>query len=139
VLAFQACVSQRRYLIKAAALLGDQCVGGAVIGIGALDQIVALRIAHDHVATMRGERHPDKAGGLRKVRIVDLLLKLLGEQFGKLVLKPFAFLIGERQIARVGAHPQHLGIDEFDRQIGATIARLRPSEAATGQRCGDRK
>ena len=101
--------------------LGDQRVGGAVIGIGALDQVVALRIAHDDVATMRGERHPNEAGCLRKVRIVQLLLKLLGEQFGELVLEPLALLIRERQIARVGAYSQHLGIDELDRQIGAAI------------------
>jgi hypothetical protein len=38
------------------ALLGDQRVGRAVIGIGALDKVVALRKTHDDVATMGGER-----------------------------------------------------------------------------------
>ena len=78
------------------------------------------------------ERHPNETGRLRKVHVVELLLKLLGEQLGELVLEPFAFLVRERQIARVGAYSQHLGIDEFDRQIGAVI-RLRQRNAGTEQ------
>ena len=66
MLALQALVLQRRDIVEPAARLGDQRIGGAVIGIGALHQIVALRKAHDDVATMRGERHPDEAGGLRE-------------------------------------------------------------------------
>src|SRR3984893_15007091 len=93
-----------RDLIKAAALLGDQRVGRAIIGIGALDKVIALRETHDDVATMGGKRHPNKAGRLRKVHVVKLFLKLLGKQFGELVFESLALLVGEWQIARVGAY-----------------------------------
>ena len=76
MLAFQAVVSQRRDLVKAASLFGDQRVRRPVVGIGALDEIVALRKAHDDVAAMRGKRHPDETGRLREVHIVEFLLQL---------------------------------------------------------------
>ncbi len=82
MLALQALVFQSRDVVKAAALLGDQRVGGAVVGIGTLDKVVALRKTHDDVATMSGKRHPNETCRLRKVHVVELFLKLFGEQFG---------------------------------------------------------
>ena len=77
--------------------------------------------AHDDVATMRAKRHPDEAGRLREVHVVELLVQLLGEQFGELVLEALALFVGERQIVRIGADAQHLGIDELDRQIAGFV------------------
>ena len=138
MLAFQPLVLQRRDVFEAAALLGDQRIGGAVIGIGALNQVVALRKAHDDVATMGPERHPDEAGRLREVHVVQLLVQLLGEQFGELVLESLALLVGERQIVRIGADAQHLGIDEFDRQIAGFLD-LRACGIAPGEHGEDRQ
>ena len=143
MLAFQALVVQRRNVFEAAALLGDQRIGGAVIGIGALNQVVALREAHDDVATMGPKRHPDEAGRLREVHVVQLLVQLLGEQFGELVLEALALFVGERQIVRIGADAQHLGIDELDRQIAGFVdlrARdIAPGEYGEDRQCCDRQ
>ena len=138
MLAFQALVFQRRNVFEAAARLGDQRIGGAVIGIGSLNQIVALRKAHDDIATMGPERHPDEAGRLREIHVVQLLVQLLGEQFGELVLESLALLVGERQIVRVGADAQHLGIDEFDRQIAGFLD-LRVHDIAPGKNSEERQ
>src|SRR5262249_59936161 len=89
-------------------------------------------------AVMRGERDADETGRLRKIHVVELLLQFRGEQFGELVLEALALLVGERKIARVGAHPQHLGIDEFDREIEAAVA-LRPRNLAAGKGRDDRQ
>ena len=127
------------------ARLGDQRIGRAVIGIGALNEIVALRKAHDDIAAMRAERHPHEAGRLREVHVVELLLQLLGEQFGELVLESLALLVGERHVARIGADPQHLGIDQLDRQIGAAavtvslVVPLRPRDVAADKGGGNRE
>ena len=43
MLALETPVFERRNVIEAAAQLGDQRIGGAVIGIGALDEVVTLR------------------------------------------------------------------------------------------------
>ena len=137
-LAFQALVFQRRHVFEAAALLGDQRIGGAVIGIGALNQVVALREAHDDVATMGAKRHPDEAGRLREVHVVQLLVQLLGEQFGELVLESLALVVGERQIVRIGADAQHLGIDELDRQIAGFLD-LRARDIAPDEYGEDRQ
>jgi hypothetical protein len=75
--------------------------------------------------------HPNEAGRLREVHVVQLLLQLLGEQFGELVLKALALFVGERQIVRIGADAQHLGIDEFDRQIAGFVD-LRARDIAPG-------
>ena len=96
------------------------------------DEIVALRKAHDDVAAMRAKRHPDETGRLREVHVVQLLLQLLGEQFGELVLEPLALFVGKRQIARIGADSQHLGIDEFDRQIAGLVG-LRARDIAAAE------
>ena len=133
-LPFRRASAQRRDLVKAAALLDDQRVSGPVVGIGALHQVIALRIAHDDVATMRGKRHPDKTDRLRIVRIVQLFLQLFREQLAELVFDSLALVVRERQIARVGANPQHLGIDEFDRQVGAVIG-LRAGDIPAGEYC----
>jgi hypothetical protein len=93
MLAFQAAVSQRRDLVKAAALPGDQRVGRPVVGIGALDQIIALRNAHDDVAAMCGKRHPDETGRLRKIHIGQFFLQLFREQLAELVLETLTLLV----------------------------------------------
>src|SRR6266496_1728928 len=138
MLALQALVFQRRHVFEAAALLGDQRIGGAVIGIGTLNQVVALREAHDDVATMGPKRHPDEAGRLREVHIVQLLVQLLGEQFGKLILESLALFVGERQVMRIGANAQHLGIDELDRQIAGFLD-LRACAIAPEEHSEDRQ
>src|SRR6478752_9692622 len=99
MLALQACVFQRIDIVETGALPGDQRIGRAVIGISALDEIVALREAHDDIAAMRAERDADEAGRLREIRVVQLFLELRGEEFGKLVLETFALLVRERKIA----------------------------------------
>ena len=86
-LPFRRASAQRRDLVKTAALPDNQRVSGPVVGIGALHQIIALRIAHDDVATMRGKRHPDKTDRLRIVRIVQLFLQLLRKQLAELVFE----------------------------------------------------
>ena len=85
---FRRSSSSRATSSRSLPCLGDQRIRGAVIGIGALNQIVALREAHDDVAAVGAKRHPDEAGRLREVHVVDLLVQLLGEQFGELVLDP---------------------------------------------------
>ena len=97
-----------------------------------------MREAHDDVATMGAKRHPDEAGRLWEVHVVQLLVQLLGEQFGELVLESLALVVGERQIVRIGADAQHLGIDELDRQIAAFLD-LRARDIAPDKHGEDRQ
>ena len=87
---------------------------------------------------MRAERHAHEACRLRKIHVVELLLQLVGKQLGELVLEPLALLVRERQIARIGADPQHLGIDQLDREIeAALIVSLRARSIAAHASCGN--
>jgi hypothetical protein len=101
----QTLIAKRCDVFESAARPGDQRISRPVIGIGALGEVVALREAHDDVAAMSAKRHPNETGCLRKEHVVEFFLQLLGEQFGELVLESLAFLVGEREIARVSAHP----------------------------------
>lgn len=64
--ALQAWIGQRRDIFKRAARFRDQRIGRSHVGVGALHEIVALRIAHHDVAAMRPEGHPEEARRLRK-------------------------------------------------------------------------
>ncbi len=108
MLALQLRVLERVDVLEPAAGLGDQRIARAVIGIGALHEIIALRKAHDDVAAMRAQRHAHEAGGLREEDVVELLLELVRKQLGELVLEPLALFVRERQIARIGADAQHV-------------------------------
>ena len=130
MLALQPLVFQRGDIVEPAALFGDQRIGRAVIRVGPLHGVVALRKSHDDVAAMRAERHPHKAARLRKIHVVELLLQLCGKQLGELVLKTLALLVRERQIPRIGTDAQHLWIDQFDREIAAVVD-LRARNVAT--------
>ena len=95
------------------------------------------------MTSQRGpQRHPDEAGRLREIHVVQLLVEFFGEQFGELVLESLALLVGERQIVRIGADAQHLGIDELDRQIAGFLdlrARvIAPGEQGEYCQCCDR-
>jgi len=118
-------------VLKPAARLRDQRIGCAVVGIGALHEVVALRKAHDDVAAMRTQRHAHEARRLREEDVVELLLQLLRKKLRELVLETLPLLVGERQIARVGADAQHLGIHELEREI-ARVTGLRDSAIAKG-------
>ena len=138
MLAFQALVFQRRDVVKAAARLGDQRVGRAVVGIGALDQIVALRKAHDDVAAMRAKRHPNETGRLRKVHVVELLLQLFREQLGELVLetlRPSRSRTANCAGRRIPSAPWDRRVRSTDRCRHCVCARQMPP---AGKRCGDR-
>src|SRR3712207_7336743 len=45
-----------RSAVEAGARLEDEGVGRPVIGVGVLDQLVALRVAHDDVASVGADR-----------------------------------------------------------------------------------
>ncbi len=93
MLAFQARISERRNVVETTIGLDDQRIGGAVVRIGHLHEIVALRKAHDQIATVRTERHANEAGGLREKHVVEFLLQLRRQQFSDLVLESLAFFI----------------------------------------------
>ena len=133
MLALESWIGERRNVGQTAVGLGDERICRAVIGIGALRQIVSLRKAHDDVAAVRAERQPDEAGRLRNEGISDLFLQLCGEQVGELVLEPFAFFIREGHVARIGTDAQHFGVDQFDREIAIVLWLLCQGRAAIEQ------
>ena len=109
------------------------CVGGdigcAVIGIVGCTMSSPSGDAHDDVAALRVERVADEAGRVGIERVGDDLAELVGEQFGDLVLEAFARLVGERQVARVGAGPKHMRIDELHRAFASRVLRARAASA----------
>src|SRR4029077_637551 len=108
-------VAKRCDVLQPAARLGNQRISRAIIGIGALDELIALGDPHNDVATVSSQSHSNEAGRLWKVHVVKFLLKLFGEQFGELVLTSFAHLVGKWEIAGVSANPQDPGIDQLNR------------------------
>ena len=122
--ALEARVSQRIYAFEALPLLEHECVGRAVVGIGDLNHVIALRDAHDDVAPVRSERVPHEAGGLRIPRVAQVSSELAGEKLGDLVLEALALLGRERHVVRVGTDAQRLGVDQFERRL-RTLQRLR--------------
>ena len=115
-------IVDRGDILKTAAGLEDQRIGRPVIGDRHLRLIVALRKSHDDIASERAQRHPDEAGCLREVGVAELLAELGGEQFGELVFKSLALVVGERQIARIATGAKDVGIDEFERAGLACLA-----------------
>ena len=75
-LVLQARVGERLDAVEARARLEDQRIGGLVIGVGVLHQLVALRVAHDHVAFVRAERVAHEADDLREVGVGHGLAEL---------------------------------------------------------------
>ena len=104
-------------------LLRNQGITCPVIGICALNDLVSLRHPHDHVATMCIQRIAHEAGGAWIIFIGERLAELLRKERGDLVLEPLASLIRERQIPGVGAHPQYVRIDKFDRTLFSGLRR----------------
>ncbi len=80
-----------------------------------------------------------KAGRLREIHVVERLLQLGREQLGELVLEALALFIRERQVARIGADPEHLGIDKLDREIEPFIVGLCARTIVTDKHCDDRE
>ena len=68
----------------------------------------------------------------------QFFLQLFREQLAELVLEPLTLFVRERQIARIGADPQHLGIDQFDGQVAGVIA-LRAGNIAADEYGSDRE
>ena len=132
----QSRIVERFYAVEFRAGARDDGVGRAVIGIGGLHQVIALRHAEDDVAKMRIERVAHEAGRARIIGIGEALAELLGEEFGDLVLEAFALIVGKGKIVRIGAHAQRLGIDEFDRTlvVVALGAEVRPHVLCEGRR-----
>ena len=101
--------------VESAAWPEHQRVGRVVVGVGGLHQVVAHRHADDHVAAQGIQRVAHEADHLRIVGVAGRLAEFAREQLGQLVLEPFARFVGERQVARVGADPERLGVDQFHR------------------------
>ena len=78
-----------------------------------------LREAGDEVAATGAKRIADETGRLRIEGISQRLVKFRGQQFRKLILESFAFLVRERKVAGICADSQDLGIDEFKLGIEA--------------------
>ena len=92
-------------------------VSSAVIGVGRLDDVVALGNTEHDVAAMRVQGVADKPGRVGIERVGDALAELFGEQLCDLVFKSLARLVRERQIARICAGAKHVRVDEFDRSV----------------------
>ena len=67
-------------------------VGRAIVRVGDLDQIIALRDAHQNIASMRSERIAHETRRLRVPGIGQSFSKLRGEELRQLVLKPLPLL-----------------------------------------------
>ena len=136
MLALEPRVFQRVDLVESAARLGDQRIGRAVIGIGALDQFVALRKAHDDIAAMRAERHPHEAGRLREIHVVELLLQLRPRTTRRAcsrTLRPSRWRTADFADRRRPAAPWDRPVRSRDRRRSLTWARAvtrgRPEES----------
>ena len=70
----QKLIAKRRHVFESAARLGDQRIGSAIIRIGALDEFVPLRDAHDDVTSMGAKRHPNETCRLRKEHVIEFLM-----------------------------------------------------------------
>ena len=121
--ALEARIFQGIYAVEALPLLEHERVGRAVVGIGDLNHVIALRGAHDDVAPVRGERVAHEAGGLRIPRVAQVSPELAGEKLGDLILEALALLGRERHVVRVGTDSQRLGVDQFERRL-RTLQRL---------------
>ena len=62
------------------------------------------------------------AGCLGIKRVGKLLAEFRREKLGEFVFETFAILVGERQIVRIGADAQDIGIDEFEALIRRTAS-----------------
>ena len=103
--------------------LHDQSIGARVVGVGVLNQLVALRIADDDVACVGAERHPDEAGrhaGSRCRRPSSRAFPRGAPRSCSRSPPPLSLDIGHEVGVRADA--QHFRIDELDR--GAEPGRL---------------
>ena len=103
------------------AIGGD--VARPIIGIGRLNDVVALGDSQDDVATMRVQRVADEAGRVGIEGVGDRFAELAREELGDLVFETFAGLVGEGKIARIGAGAKDVRVDEFDRAFRILRAR----------------
>ena len=70
---------------------------------------------------MRIQRIAHEAGGAGVIFIGERFAELVRKNRSDFVLEPLASLIRERQIPGVGADPQYLRIDKFDRTLFAGL------------------
>ena len=95
------------------AIRGD--IARSIIGVGRLNDVVALSDSQDDVATMRVQRVADEARRVGIERVLDRLAEFVSEKFGDLVFETLAGLVGERKIVRVGAGAEDVRVDQLDR------------------------
>ena len=139
MLALQPRILQRRDVFETAARLRDHRIGRAVIGIGALHQIVALRKAHDDVAAMRAERHPHEAGRLREStcsRASSAVLRRTARRACSRTPRPFRSRTAGCADRRRPAAPWDRPVRSTDR---AVIVGLRTRTIAADKHCDERK
>ena len=61
---------------------------------------------------MRAQCIAHEPDDLREPRVIDLEAEFAAHQLGDLVLEPLLFVVGERQVARIGANLELAAIDE---------------------------
>ena len=106
-------------------------VARSIIGVGRLNDVVALSNSQHDVATMGVQRVADEARRVGIERVGDRLAEFVSEKFGDLVFEALAGLVGERKIARVRAGPEDVRVDQLDRAfriLRASAARKRDSD-----------
>src|SRR5262249_27153449 len=121
----EARVSERIKIVEPVARPHHKRIGGPIVGIGALHQVIALRKPGDDVATMRTERVAHEADRLRIPRVCELPVELLRQKLAELVLESLALVVGERQVMRIGADAQDVRVDKFEAGIEARTLCMR--------------
>ena len=84
---------------------------------------------------MRVQRVTNEASRVRIEGVGDRLAELPREKFGDLVFESLAGLVGEREIARIGAGAKDMRVDQFER--ASRFAVLRACAARSGE--GDQR
>jgi hypothetical protein len=80
-------------------------VGGAVLGVGGLGQLVAGRDTDDQIAGAGPQRAADEAAALRPPCVRRLGIQFVGDQLRDPFLEALP-LVGEREVVGVGANAQ---------------------------------
>lgn len=87
---------------------------------------IALGHPHNDVAAMCISAYCGQGQLTSGIVVSQRLAKLSRQLDGDLVLEALPLLVGERQIARIGADAKHIGVDQFDRGlVGALVSALR--------------
>ncbi len=88
----------------------EKDIGGAVVGLGRQDKLVAAGNAHHHITGSLPQCVPDEAASLRPPGVTDASVQFRGDQLRDLVLEPFLPPIGIGKVVRVGADPELPGL-----------------------------